>query len=270
MAQSQVNEPRAASPSAKEIQKPVVKKEEVAHEEEDDGTVKVFVGNLPFSTTDETLKEYFAGCGDVVGSSVIKRYGRSKGYGFVSFATEKEAQSAVLLDKSDMEGRTINCEIARKRIPDSERPPRPERAPRGGKRVGRGGAKSTSDRSRSRDNNDEEKKVKPTRNARKGGEPEGEPSEDVLFIGNLPYKVTDEELKQIFSQYEVTTARVVALHNGRSKGFGFVHVVNKAEQQKILAELQGVQVNGRELIIKVAKASQTPRPAKEAAAEEEN
>ena len=86
----------------------------------------------------------------------------------------------------------------------------------------------------------------------------------MLYIGNLPFKVTDDELKEIFSSYNVVSARVVALKSGRSKGFGFVQVVDHAEQQKIMSELQDVNVNGRQLSIKVAKASQTPHAEKKA------
>lgn len=63
-------------------------------------------------------------------SRVITRFGRSKGYGFVGYATEAEALKACELDKVEMMGRPINVQIARPRILNSERPPKPARAPR--------------------------------------------------------------------------------------------------------------------------------------------
>jgi len=91
-------------------------------------------------------------------------------------------------------------------------------------------------------------------------------SETGLFVANLPFKVTDEDLKAIFKDYKVTKARVVRLRSGRSKGFGFVEVDTKAEQDKIMTELKNVVVEGRELVIKVALANQTAPAEEEAAA----
>ncbi|KAJ3190506.1 hypothetical protein HDU85_000808 [Gaertneriomyces sp. JEL0708] len=85
-----------------------------------------------------------------------------------------------------------------------------------------------------------------------------ETSKTTIFVANLPFKVTDEDLASIFKDYQVSNAHVVKVHSGRSKGFGFVTVANEEEQQKVLNELKNVVVDGRELVIKVALASQTP------------
>ncbi|KAJ2759909.1 hypothetical protein IWQ56_005615, partial [Coemansia nantahalensis] len=75
---------------------------------------KVFVGNLPFKTSDEQLKEFFASVGEVVEARVIMRGKRSLGYGFVAFASEASVGQAVAAkDKMEMEGRPINVESAR-------------------------------------------------------------------------------------------------------------------------------------------------------------
>jgi len=91
----------------------------------------------------------------------------------------------------------------------------------------------------------------------------GETSQTTLFVANLPFKVTNEDLASIFKDYKVTSAHVVKLRNGRSKGFGFVEVESEEQQQKVLSELKNVVVDGRELVIKVALASQTPPAADE-------
>jgi RNA recognition motif-containing protein len=58
---------------------------------------KLYVGNLPFSTTEDTLKEYFGEVGNVVTVQLIidKFSGKSKGFGFVEFSSAAEAQAAI-------------------------------------------------------------------------------------------------------------------------------------------------------------------------------
>jgi len=58
---------------------------------------KLFVGKLPFATTDHDLNEIFSQVGQVVSAKVImdRETGRSKGFGFVEFSTDEEAQNAI-------------------------------------------------------------------------------------------------------------------------------------------------------------------------------
>lgn len=75
-----------------------------------DAQFKVFVGSLPFSTTDEELRSHFAAAGAVTSARVImdKMTGRSRGFGFVEFGSAEEMQNAVkMFDGSSMGGRTI-------------------------------------------------------------------------------------------------------------------------------------------------------------------
>ncbi|MEI6022892.1 MAG: RNA-binding protein [bacterium] len=77
---------------------------------------KVFVGSLPFKTDNQALKDYFAQVGNVTSANVIfdKMTGKSKGFGFVEFSTEAEAQAAVSkLNNTEFDGRTIFVDIAR-------------------------------------------------------------------------------------------------------------------------------------------------------------
>ncbi|MEX1061925.1 MAG: RNA-binding protein [Patescibacteria group bacterium] len=77
---------------------------------------KLYIGNLPYSTTDETLKETFSGAGNVASAQVIidKKFNRSKGFGFVEMATEEEAQKAIeMFDGKEMEGRNLKVAEAR-------------------------------------------------------------------------------------------------------------------------------------------------------------
>jgi len=77
---------------------------------------KLYVGSLPYSTTDDSLKNGFSVAGTVVSATVIqdKMSGRSKGFGFVEMSTEAEAQKAIeMFDGQDFEGRSIKVNEAR-------------------------------------------------------------------------------------------------------------------------------------------------------------
>jgi RNA recognition motif-containing protein len=81
---------------------------------------KLYVGNLPWSTTDEQLKELFSQAGTVVSATVIKQAGteRSKGFGFAEMSTEEEAQAAIAkLNGYELEGRKLVVNEARPLVP---------------------------------------------------------------------------------------------------------------------------------------------------------
>ena len=85
---------------------------------------KLFVGGIPFSCTNDRLRDHFTQAGNVESASIImdRATGRSKGFGFVEMSTDEEAQKAVsMLNNSDLDGRTINVSEAR---PMAERPAR--------------------------------------------------------------------------------------------------------------------------------------------------
>ena len=77
---------------------------------------KLFVGNLSWDTTDASLLELFSTIGEVTEAKVIvdKFKGRSKGFGFVTMATDELAQQALeQLNGKELDGRAINVSIAR-------------------------------------------------------------------------------------------------------------------------------------------------------------
>lgn len=89
-----------------------------------DAQFKVFVGSLPFSTTDEELRGHFAAAGAVTSARVImdKMTGRSRGFGFVEFGSAEEMQNAVkMFDGSSMGGRTIVVNEAKPMEPRAPR-----------------------------------------------------------------------------------------------------------------------------------------------------
>lgn len=100
---------------------------------------KVYVGNLPFSFGFEKLKEIFSSFGEVEEATVIsdKFSGRSKGFGFVTFPNDAEAEKAIAeMDGKEFEGRALKVSEATPFNPD-EKPKRefkPRRSFGGGNR----------------------------------------------------------------------------------------------------------------------------------------
>ena len=78
---------------------------------------KLFVGSLPWSINNDSLKELFAQYGEITEAVVItdRDSGRSKGFGFVTFSKEEEAQKALEMDGKEVEGRTIVVNMAKPR-----------------------------------------------------------------------------------------------------------------------------------------------------------
>ena len=82
--------------------------------------INIYVGNLPWSTTDAELGDMFAPFGQVLKTQVItdRDTGRSRGFGFVEMPTEEEAQRAIdALNNQAMGGRPLTVNIARPREP---------------------------------------------------------------------------------------------------------------------------------------------------------
>lgn len=85
---------------------------------------KLFIGSLPYSTTDEELEQLFAELGTVVSAKVIfdRETGRSKGFGFVEMSNDDEAKAAIdKLNGTDLGGRSIVVNEARPQEPRGER-----------------------------------------------------------------------------------------------------------------------------------------------------
>ncbi|HHX97000.1 MAG TPA: RNA-binding protein [Clostridia bacterium] len=75
-----------------------------------------------------------------------------------------------------------------------------------------------------------------------------------LYVGNLPWATTSEELTAYFSEYgQVVDSRIIKeKETNRSRGFGFVEVV-AADAEKMIAKLNGKEFHGRQLIVNQAK-----------------
>jgi RNA recognition motif-containing protein len=81
---------------------------------------KLYVGNLPFSATDQILNDTFAQCGTVESAKIImdRETGRSKGFGFVEMSTEAEAADAIAkFNGADYDGRAMTVNEAKPMVP---------------------------------------------------------------------------------------------------------------------------------------------------------
>ena len=79
-----------------------------------------------------------------------------------------------------------------------------------------------------------------------------------LYVGSLPYSLSEEELKETFSAYgTVVSARIITdKMTGRSKGFGFVEFESAESAQKAIEATHGSQLRGRTLIVNLAHPEQ--------------
>ena len=80
--------------------------------------MRIYVGNLPYSATDDSLRQAFEQYGSIVSANVImdRDTGRSRGFGFVEFSSDDDGRSAISsLDGSDMDGRALRVNEAHER-----------------------------------------------------------------------------------------------------------------------------------------------------------
>ncbi len=92
-------------------------------------STKLYVGGIPYTTTEAALRDAFAKAGAVTSASIIidRMTGRSKGFGFVEMTSEAEADAAInMWNGQDFEGRKLTVNIAR---PLEPRAPRDNRRP---------------------------------------------------------------------------------------------------------------------------------------------
>ncbi len=76
-----------------------------------------------------------------------------------------------------------------------------------------------------------------------------------LYVGNLPWSINNDSLKDLFASYgEITEAIVITDRmSGRSKGFGFVSFADEAAAEKATAEMNGKTVEERQIVVNVAR-----------------
>ncbi len=190
---------------------------------------KLFVAGLPDSVTEDVLREIFEAVGGTVVDVSLPRdraTGRPRGFGFVTFSTADEASNArQSLDGSLQAGRSISVR------PFSSEPPRRGEGggPGGGGPGGGGGGP--------------------------GGGGGGSTEDRTLYVGNLPYDASQQEVIAFLGEHGVTQIARVHLPagpDGRPRGFGFVTLQTADAANQAIISLRGVEVRGRRLLVNIA------------------
>jgi RNA recognition motif-containing protein len=200
---------------------------------------KLFVAGLPDGISEDVLKQLFEATGGKVISVSLPKdrmTGRPRGFGFVTLSTPQEAQAARdALDGSMQAGKSISVR------PFQAEPPRREGGGGpGGPRPGGG----------------------PPRGP--GGGPQQAPDR-TLYVGNLPYDATQEEVQALVNG--VAPDGVVRVHlpmdpDGRKRGFGFVTMASSEAAKSAADALRTAELRNRRLIVNLAhpKGERPARP----------
>lgn len=185
---------------------------------------QVYVGNLAWSVTSEALQDLCAGFGNILHAEVaFGRDGRSRGYGLATFASAEDASACVDgLSGHMMDGRALRVHVDKPRS-EYSRGPRPQ----------------------------------PVAQMAQHGEmaapqPAGDMAPEYkVYVGNLPFSVTWQDLKDLARTYgDVGYADVAKDRAGRSRGFGIVNFCNIEDAYSCIENMNGLEVEGRELTVK--------------------
>jgi len=207
---------------------------------------RVYAGNLSWSVGDQDLHDYMSQAGDVKSAQVIKfPDGRSKGWGLVEFSSPQGAELAIqTLSDQDLLGRKIFIREDRE-LADGELGGLP---PAGGRGLGGLGVEGGKGKGRGK---------KPRGKGKGKGSAfdfeEVPTSGTALYVGNLPWSTTWQQLKAIFAEYNVKFADVKTGFDGRSRGYGAVRFDSEEDAASALA-LNGYELEGRQMLVRFDKA----------------
>ena len=192
---------------------------------------KLFVAGLPDSITEDVLRQLFEATGGTVSEISLPKdraTGRPRGFGFVTLSSSDEAQAARdSLDGSIQAGKSISVR------PFQAEPPKRDSMGAGPSRSpGGGGAPGAPDRT--------------------------------LYVGNLPYDVTQQEIEALIAGTNAGPVARVHLPTdpeGRKRGFGFVTMGTADGARGAIEALRGADLRGRRLVVNLAhpKGERPPR-----------
>ncbi|RMD42845.1 hypothetical protein DV735_g2288, partial [Chaetothyriales sp. CBS 134920] len=232
---------------------------------------RLYIGNLAYATTEAELRQFFSGY-DVESTSipVNPRTNRPVGYAFVDLKSAAEADKAIAdLSGKDILERKVSVQLARK--------PEETKKVEGAEEAA--GPNATDDAPAPlplADVTNEanqvagapvDSKARGPRPPKPRGPPEdGIPSTTKVMVANLPYDLSEEKLKELFAAYEPTSAKIALRPIPRfmvkklqargearkGRGFGFVTLASEELQQKAVNEMNGKEIEGREIAVKVA------------------
>jgi RNA recognition motif-containing protein len=191
---------------------------------------KLFVAGLPDSITEDVLRQLFEATGGTVSEISLPKdraTGRPRGFGFVTLATSEEAQAARdSLDGTLQAGKSISVR------PFQAEPPKREAGQGAGRSPSAVGPQSAPDRT--------------------------------LYVGNLPYDVTQAEVEELVAGTNagpIARVHLPADPDGRKRGFGFVTMEAAEGARGAIEALRGAELRGRRLVINLAhpKGDRPPR-----------
>lgn len=205
-------DPTEAAAAAEEVEEEATQVEDKSDGEgsdqgEDAVNTKLYFGNLPYLCDSAQLagivQQY--GTPELVEVLYNRDTGKSRGFAFVTMSSVEDCNAVIEnLDGSEYGGRTLRVNFADK--PKKRVPLYPE-------------------------------------------------TEHKLFVGNLSWSATSESLYQAFQEYgKVVGARVLYDgETGKSRGYGFVCYSTRSEMEKALEQLNGVELEGREMRVSLAE-----------------
>ncbi len=79
-----------------------------------------------------------------------------------------------------------------------------------------------------------------------------------IYVGNLSYKLNEDDLRQVFEEYgEITSVKIIKdKYSGRSKGFAFVEMADEEGAKTAINELNGTEHDGRKIVVNEARPRQ--------------
>lgn len=203
---------------------------------------KLFMAGLPDSVTEEVLRGLFQETGAQVTELTLPRdraTGRPRGFAFVRLGSQDEADRA----RQELDGRIVDGKMISVRPFHADPPAGREGggpAPRGDRPPREGGGGFGGDR--------------PPRGPGGGGGAQAAPDR-TLYVGNLPYDATQEEVDALLRNAGAEAPVRVYLpldQDGRKRGFGFVTMASAEAANAALEALKGADLRGRRLIINIA------------------
>jgi nucleolin len=244
------------------VEKSVPKEQRPPREEgkgrpEKDNTSTVFVGNLSFKTTEESITRFFDGCGEVKAVRIALDYdGRMKGFAHVEFAKAESCEKALKLNGEDLDGRTIRVDVSGNKRSDDRRGPyggnrsggyNRSRGGNGGTGGGYGGSRSGNNGGSRGYGNGGFKERRRSRSRSGDKRPSGgsKNNGNTVFVGNLGYKTGEDAISQFFGDCgDVKAIRIAYDQEGRSRGFAHVEFGSLESVEKARTK-SGREIDGR-------------------------
>ncbi|KIW86628.1 uncharacterized protein Z519_12753 [Cladophialophora bantiana CBS 173.52] len=213
-------EAKPAKRKAEDVETPAAKKTKVDNDEDSKGSI-LFVGNLSWNVDEEWLKSEFEEFGELGGVRLItqREDGRSKGYGYVEFVNAPDAAKAHAAKQGyELDGRVMNVDFANKKT----------------------------------DAGDKQEKRRQSY-----GDKLSEPS-DTLFLGNLSFEITEDDVYNVFAPYGTPTGVRIPTdkETGNVKGYGYVTFPTLDEAKAALEGAQGSYVKNRPMRVDYAQPRQ--------------